>query len=117
MTLIAPRKHRPVGRFADSVSVVAGAVARVDNLEFLTDVVPKTISYKEFKAKKAKNDSKNVNGQTTLTNGQNGAAHAGAPPTAPAAAAAVGPETNEVLHPETMDIDDDKDDDETTSAS
>ena len=45
------------------------------------------MSYKEYKAKKAKDDQKNMNGQTTLTNGAlttatngvNGAAHA--PPT------------------------------------
>ncbi|GAB7346790.1 hypothetical protein MBLNU459_g1890t1 [Dothideomycetes sp. NU459] len=53
---------------------VASAVARIDNLEFLTDVVPKTTTYKEHKAKKAKEDAARVNGQTTLTNGTNGIA-------------------------------------------
>lgn len=33
---------------------VANAVARVENLEFLTDVVPKTVTYKTFKQKQAK---------------------------------------------------------------
>lgn len=82
----------------------AGAVSRVDNLEFLTDVVPKTISYKEFKAKKAKEDQKNTNGQTTLTNGNanttasglNGAAHA-----------AVAPPTT-VIPADAMDVDEDE---------
>lgn len=32
---------------------VANAVARIDNLEFLADVVPRTIPYKTFKLKKA----------------------------------------------------------------
>lgn len=33
------------------ISQVANAVARVENLEFLTDVVPKTISFKQAKQK------------------------------------------------------------------
>jgi hypothetical protein len=45
--------------------VLASAVARVDNLEFLSDVVPKTVSYKEHKARKQR-DEKEA-GQTTLT--------------------------------------------------
>lgn len=32
---------------------VANAVARIDNLEFLTDVVPKTVTYREYKQQKA----------------------------------------------------------------
>lgn len=84
----------------------AGAVARVDNLEFLTDVVPKTVSYKEFKAKKAKEDNKKSTGQTTLlntsnpSNGLNGAAHK-----APAAAGAT---ATQVALVEAMDVDDDE---------
>lgn len=42
----------------------ASAVARVDNLEFLADVVPKTVSYKEHKAKKQREEKEA--GQTTL---------------------------------------------------
>ena len=40
---------------------VANAVARVENLEFLTDVVPKTVPYKQLKQKQAK-ESVQVNG-------------------------------------------------------
>ncbi|THX12937.1 histone-fold-containing protein [Aureobasidium pullulans] len=43
---------------------VASAVARVDNLEFLADVVPKTVTYKEHKARKQR-DEKEA-GQKTL---------------------------------------------------
>ncbi|CAD0052303.1 unnamed protein product [Aureobasidium pullulans] len=43
---------------------VGSAVARVDNLEFLADVVPKTVTYKEHKARKQR-DKKEA-GQTTL---------------------------------------------------
>ncbi|OCK94589.1 histone-fold-containing protein, partial [Cenococcum geophilum 1.58] len=32
---------------------VANAVARIDNLEFLSDVVPKTMPYKKYKEQKA----------------------------------------------------------------
>ncbi|CAD0098692.1 unnamed protein product [Aureobasidium mustum] len=39
-------------------------VARVDNLEFLADVVPKTVNYKEHKAKKQREEKEP--GQTTL---------------------------------------------------
>ncbi|KAI9713468.1 MAG: hypothetical protein M1820_000850 [Bogoriella megaspora] len=47
---------------------VANAVARFDNLEFLTDVVPRTTTYKEYKQKQAKqpNGEPLANGQTTL---------------------------------------------------
>lgn len=77
------------------------AVARLDNLEFLTDVVPKTTSYKDAKGEREKkkaaqaaaqeaahaNGTAPANGQTTITaaatattNGQptNGQAAAGA---------------------------------------
>ncbi|KAK5136576.1 hypothetical protein LTR08_002590 [Meristemomyces frigidus] len=48
---------------------VASAVARVENLEFLTDVVPKTVPYKQVKQKQAKegaNGSGVGSGQGTL---------------------------------------------------
>jgi len=41
-----------VGAFSDDCT--ANAVARVENLEFLTDVVPRTTTYKRFKQKQAK---------------------------------------------------------------
>ncbi|KAK8219395.1 hypothetical protein M8818_001130 [Zalaria obscura] len=41
---------------------VANAVARIDNLEFLTDVVPRTVTYKAHKEKKAKEASHHTNG-------------------------------------------------------
>ena len=47
----------------------ANAVARLDNLQFLEDVVPRTTTYREFKAKKARAPQVVVplqNGQTTL---------------------------------------------------
>ncbi|KAK2766776.1 hypothetical protein FQN54_006090 [Arachnomyces sp. PD_36] len=52
----------------------ATAVSRTDNLEFLSDVIPKTTTYKQFKAKERKDTSNNTNkrgggvqkGQTTL---------------------------------------------------
>ncbi|KAL1619737.1 hypothetical protein SLS56_009993 [Neofusicoccum ribis] len=80
-----------------SVHSAEQAVARLDNLEFLTDVVPKTTSYKDAKAEREKKKAAQaaaqeaaqangtvVNGQTTITaattNGQpaNGQATAGA---------------------------------------
>nr|OQO24137.1 hypothetical protein B0A51_07560 [Rachicladosporium sp. CCFEE 5018] len=48
---------------------VANAVARVENLEFLSDVVPKTQTYKQYKAKKdaaAPKVAASANGQHTL---------------------------------------------------
>ena len=47
---------------------IANAVARFDNLEFLSDVVPRTITYKEFKQRQTKQGSGQslANGQTTL---------------------------------------------------
>ena len=47
----------------------ANAVSRIDNLSFLEDIVPKTITYREFKSRKARaaQDSNPLqNGQTTL---------------------------------------------------
>jgi len=56
---------------------LSNAVSRLDNLEFLVDVVPKTIPFKEVKEKKAPTNA-NINGdgssmelgQTTLDHGQ-----------------------------------------------
>lgn len=51
---------------------VANAVARVENLEFLTDVVPKTTTYRQHKQKQAKDGAPAAqanglaNGQSTL---------------------------------------------------
>jgi hypothetical protein len=67
---------------------ISSAVSHLDNLEFLVDVVPKTVPYKEVKEKKAPagpklNGEKSVEaGQTTLDgkkpaiNGTNGFGHA-----------------------------------------
>ena len=44
-------------------------MARNDNLEFLSDVVPKTVTYREFKRRKAEKDKRKEElqkGQTTL---------------------------------------------------
>lgn len=54
--------------------LLATAVSRVDNLEFLSDVIPKTTTYKQFKEKKAKESKNNrgavQKGQKTLNNGK-----------------------------------------------
>lgn len=50
-------------------SFLATAVSRIDNLEFLADVIPKTTTYKQFKEKRAKESSKDPTmekGQRTL---------------------------------------------------
>lgn len=39
---------------ADRRRGIATAVSRIDNLEFLADVIPKTTTYKQFKEKKTK---------------------------------------------------------------
>ncbi len=47
----------------------ANAVARIDNLEFLSDVIPRTTTYREYKEKKSKaarGSEPLPNGQTTL---------------------------------------------------
>lgn len=69
---------------------LANAVAHQDNLEFLVDVVPRTVPFKQVKEKKAPTSSKVANiessigpgqttldGRTLLVNGTNGAPHAG----------------------------------------
>lgn len=66
-------------------------MARVDNLEFLSDIVPRTITYKQVKEKKAPNAPGVSNGEgsvetgqttldvrTTVLNGANGFGHGGA---------------------------------------
>ncbi len=48
---------------------IANAVARIDNLDFLSDVVPRTIQYKQYKEKKSReaaDDEPAEYGQTTL---------------------------------------------------
>ena len=64
----------------------AAAVARIDNLEFLADVIPKTTTYRQFKERKARDEAEAAaaaaaaqSGQTTLQNGVNGqlGVHAG----------------------------------------
>ncbi|KAL8745511.1 MAG: hypothetical protein Q9190_002363 [Brigantiaea leucoxantha] len=48
---------------------IANAVARIDNLEFLSDVIPKTTTYREYKDKKSKSKRPHASlqsGQTTL---------------------------------------------------
>ncbi|KAL4928731.1 histone-fold domain-containing protein [Aspergillus undulatus] len=59
------RKPRKTVQYKD----LATAVSRIDNLEFLADVIPKTTTYKQFKQKQAKDLSKDVEvqqGQRTL---------------------------------------------------
>jgi hypothetical protein len=51
----------------------ANAVSRIDNLEFLSDVVPRTIPYKQYKEKKSKeaaNGDAVETGQPTLHTSQ-----------------------------------------------
>lgn len=55
-------------------------MARVENLEFLTDVVPRTTTYKQYKQKQTKDSGSNglAPGQTTLDGSEqatNGADH------------------------------------------
>jgi DNA-directed RNA polymerase I subunit RPA43 len=49
-----------------SISHIASAVSHTDNLEFLSDVIPKTTTYKQFKEKKAKESTEMEKGQRTL---------------------------------------------------
>lgn len=58
----------------------ANAVARIDNLEFLSDVVPRTITYREYKekasARAAKKKARPLQpGQTTLDGKRPGSSH------------------------------------------
>ena len=43
--------------FWQPLTVLATAVSRVDNLEFLSDVVPKTQTYRQYKATKAQEEA------------------------------------------------------------
>jgi len=76
---------------------IANAVARHDNLEFLTDVVPRTITYKAYKdkekAKKASAATAAVEPASTLANGQR---------------TLDGPVTNGAKQDEEMDVDADE---------
>lgn len=49
-------------------------MARIDNLEFLADVIPRTMSFKEYKEKKKKASQTDPQGlgQTTLDGGLRG---------------------------------------------
>lgn len=71
----AERKPRRNVQYKD----LANAVARIDNLDFLADVIPKTTTYKQFKEKRAREQvaapaaTSVAPGQTTLQNGFGGA--------------------------------------------
>ncbi|KAI9874417.1 MAG: hypothetical protein M1830_009769 [Pleopsidium flavum] len=77
-----PRKniqYKDLGMFLDCVvsrfraNLKANAVARIDNLEFLSDVIPRTQTYKQYKEKKAKeavNGGSIEPGQMTLDGGR-----------------------------------------------
>lgn len=54
-----------VGLTSCMVSCTANAVARVENLEFLADVVPKTTTYRNFKQKQNQNATSISNTTTT----------------------------------------------------
>lgn len=75
----AERKPRRNIQYRD----LANAVARIDNLDFLADVIPKTTTYKQFKEKKAREEAAAAAatpaapGQTTLQNGFSGAMSTG----------------------------------------
>ena len=61
------RQHAAL--FLLTVSFSATAVSRIDNLEFLSDVIPKTTTYKKFKEKRAResaNGAGMLSGQRTL---------------------------------------------------
>ncbi|KAJ5939804.1 DNA polymerase epsilon subunit C [Penicillium verhagenii] len=71
------RKPRKTVQYKD----LATAVSHIDNLEFLSDVIPKTTTYKQFKEKKAKEAAapgdlekgqRRLNGTTPATGEQNG---------------------------------------------
>ncbi|CAG8070329.1 unnamed protein product [Penicillium olsonii] len=66
------RKPRKTVQYKD----LASAVSHTDNLEFLSDVIPKTTTYKQFKEKKARDAAD----QVTMEKGQRTLNGAGAPP-------------------------------------
>ncbi|KAJ9486119.1 hypothetical protein VN97_g7222 [Penicillium thymicola] len=90
------RKPRKTVQYKD----LASAVSHTDNLEFLSDVIPKTTTYKQFKEKKAK-DAAN---QGAMEKGQRTLNGTGAPPA---------PENGTV----TGDVTPQKEDSKTTSPS
>ncbi|KAL8694840.1 MAG: hypothetical protein Q9218_000599 [Villophora microphyllina] len=59
---------------------LANAVTRIDNLEFLSDVIPKTTTFREFKEKK----TKTVKPKTALSTSQTTLDHSRSLPTRPA---------------------------------
>ncbi|KAI7181333.1 hypothetical protein D0869_01865 [Hortaea werneckii] len=87
---------------------VANAVARVENLEFLADVVPKTMTMKQFKQKQAKEDAARPTSGTngTSANGQGTLdSHLGTKATE-------GQAVDGASHEESMEVDDDEEEDE-----
>ncbi|KAJ6019644.1 hypothetical protein N7499_009391 [Penicillium canescens] len=68
------RKPRKTVQYKD----LAAAVSHTDNLEFLSDVIPKTTTYKQFKEKKAKDAA----GQSAMEKGQRTLNGTGAAPPA-----------------------------------
>ncbi|KAJ5489157.1 DNA polymerase epsilon subunit C [Penicillium diatomitis] len=69
------------------------AVSHIDNLEFLSDVIPKTTTYKKFKEKKAKDAAKRSEmekGQRTLNGSGSG------PGKSNGASSSVAPDQDEV---------------------
>ncbi|KAJ5546526.1 transcriptional regulator family: Histone-like TF [Penicillium frequentans] len=71
------RKPRKTVQYKD----LATAVSHIDNLEFLSDVIPRTTTYKQFKEKKAKEAAasgelekgqRTLNGTTPAAGEQNG---------------------------------------------
>ncbi|KAJ5757756.1 uncharacterized protein N7511_006450 [Penicillium nucicola] len=67
------RKPRKTVQYKD----LAAAVSHTDNLEFLSDVIPKTTTYRQFKEKKAKDAA----GQSAMEKGQRTLNGADAAPT------------------------------------
>ncbi|OOQ85471.1 CBF/NF-Y family transcription factor [Penicillium brasilianum] len=72
------RKPRKTVQYKD----LATAVSHIDNLEFLSDVIPKTTTYKQFKENKAKDAAKHaemekgqrtLNGSSSVPSNTNGA--------------------------------------------
>ncbi|KAI9658212.1 MAG: hypothetical protein M1829_006816 [Trizodia sp. TS-e1964] len=64
----AERKPRRNIQYKD----IANAVSRIDNLEFLSDVVPKTLPYKLYKEKMARDQGGDGEGSEDQTASRNG---------------------------------------------
>ena len=58
----AERKPRRNIQYRD----VATAVSKTDNLEFLVDVVPKTVTYGEFKKNKAEKEAQKIKAKAAV---------------------------------------------------